>query len=190
MNERDAVQLWECVFLTRAEIDDLLQYVKSAALHRFIYPMFVFAAHTGARRSEIARAELTDLEDGFVMLHERKRSRESKTTRRVPLSGLLKNVMGEWIKDHSGGPLFYDDGEPFSRKSLAHHFKHTLKDSKWKALRGWHTFRHSYISCLATKGIDQRVIDELVGHCTEEQRRRYRHLLPSKITKCVVSVFG
>jgi hypothetical protein len=39
-------------------------------------------------------------------------------------------------------------------------------------------------------GVDQRIIDELVGHCTEQQRRRYRHLLPNKIKESVVSVFG
>jgi len=39
------------------------------------------------------------------------------------------------------------------------------------------------ISCLAAKGADQRIIDENVGHCTEKQRLRYRHLLPNKIKK-------
>ena len=190
LSESEAAELWECVFLTRPELDELLEYVKGAALHPFVYPMFVFAAHTGARRSEMARARLTDLEDGFVTLHERKRSRETKTTRRVPMSGLLKQVIGDWIRDHPGGPLFYDGSEPITRKALAHHFPYTLKDSKWKDLRGWHTFRHSYISCLAAKGVDQRIIDELVGHCTEQQRRRYRHLLPSTMTECVMAAFG
>jgi integrase len=45
-------------------------------------------------------------------------------------------------------------------------------------LKGWHVFRHSFISALASKGVDQRIIDDLVGHSTKEQRRRYRHLFP------------
>ena len=28
-------------------------------------------------------------------------------------------------------------------------------------------------------GVDQRLIDDWVGHTTEEMRRRYRHLIPS-----------
>ena len=32
------------------------------------------------------------------------------------------------------------------------------------ALKGWHVFRYSFISALASKGVDQRVIDDLVGH--------------------------
>ncbi len=190
LSEEDAAELWECVFLTRADLDELLEYVKTAARHPFIYPMFVFCGHTGARRSEMARARITDLDDGFVTLQERKRSRETKTTRRVPMTRLLMQVLGEWTGNHSGGPLFFDGGEPITRKALAHHFEYTLKDSKWKDLRGWHVFRHSFISCLAAKGVDQRIIDELVGHCTEQQRRRYRHLLPNSIKESVLSVFG
>jgi site-specific recombinase XerD len=105
------------------------------------------------------------------------------------MSGLFKRVIRAWGGDHSG-PLFGADGEPFTPKSLHHCFEYTLRDSKWKDLRGWHVFRHSFISCLACKGIDQRIIDELVGHCTEQQRRRYRHLLPNMIKQSVVSVFG
>lgn len=190
MNEAEAAELWECAFLTRPELDELLDYVKSVARHPFIYPMFLFCGHTGARRSEMARARITDLDNGFVTLRERKRSRETKTTRRVPMSGLLRKVMRDWARNHPGGPLFYDGCEPFTRKALAHHFGYTLGDSKWKDLKGWHVFRHSFISCLAANGVDQRIIDELVGHCTEEQRRRYRHLLPNTIKESVVSVFG
>jgi len=37
--------LWESVFLTIAEIDELLEYVWGAAERNVAYPMFVFAAH-------------------------------------------------------------------------------------------------------------------------------------------------
>jgi integrase len=189
-SEAEAAELWECVFLTRQDLEELLEYVKSTAMHPFIYPMFIFCAHTGARRSEMARARLADLADGFITLRERKRSRETKTTRRVPLSGLLQQVIGEWMIAHPGGPLFHDGGQPFTRKALAHHFNYTLRGSKWKDLQGWHVFRHSFISCLAAEGIDQRIIDDLVGHTTEQQRRPYRHLLPNKIRESIVAVFG
>jgi Phage integrase family len=104
------------------------------------------------------RASLADLDfrDGFVTLHERKKSRETKTTRRVPMSGLFKRVMREWVKGRSG-PLFSQHGEPFTPKALHHYFEYPLEQSKWKDLRGWHVFRHSYISCLACKGVDQRI---------------------------------
>jgi integrase len=191
LNGDEAAELWECAFLAQDDLAELLSYIKRVARHSFTYPMFVFCGHTGARRSEMARAQVSDLDfrDGFVTVRERKKSRETKTTRRVPMSGLFKRVMRDWIEGRTG-PLFSVDNEPFTPKALHHCFVYPLKDSKWKDLRGWHVFRHSFISCLACQGVDQRIIDELVGHCTEQQRRRYRHLLPNKIKASVVSVFG
>jgi integrase len=191
MDEEEAAELWECAFLTRDELNELLAHVEAAANHPYIYPMFVFCGHTGARRSEMARARVSDLDfrEGFVTLHERKKSRETKTTRRVPMSGLFRHVMRGWTKGRTG-PLFSVGGQAFTAKAMHHCFQFTLRDSKWQDLRGWHVCRHSYISALACKGVDQRIIDELVGHCTEQQRRRYRHLLPNKIKASVVAVFG
>jgi len=60
MSEEDAAEYWEAVYLTVTDLDDLLKHVENNRLP-FIYPMFVFAAHTGARRSEIARCRVSDI---------------------------------------------------------------------------------------------------------------------------------
>jgi hypothetical protein len=57
-------------------------------------------------------------------------------------------------------------------------------------LKGWHVLRHSFISALASNGIDQRIIDDLVGHATEEQRRPYRHLFPEVKQQALNLAFG
>ena len=38
--------------------------------------------------------------------------------------------------------------------------------SKWQVLLGWHVLRHSFASNCAAKGVDQRLIDEWMGHQT------------------------
>lgn len=43
---------------------------------------------------------------------------------------------------------------------------------------GVHTYRHSFASNLAAAGVDQRIIDEWMGHQTAAMRMRYRHLYP------------
>ena len=43
---------------------------------------------------------------------------------------------------------------------------------------GFHSYRHSFASNMAAAGVDQRVIDEIMGHTTEAMRKRYRHLFP------------
>ena len=70
------------------------------------------------------------------------------------------------------------------------HFVLTVRGSKWAVLRGWHVLRHSFASNLAAKGVDQRFIDEFLGHQTEAQRRRYRHLFPHQQRQVLCQVFG
>jgi integrase len=70
------------------------------------------------------------------------------------------------------------------------HLKRTLFDSRWEHVRGYHTLRHSFISALASREVDQRLIDEFVGHQSEEQRRRYRHIYPSVKDQAIAKVFG
>src|SRR5206468_11170127 len=115
----------------------------------------------------------------------------------------LAGILREWIADHPGGQfLFCHESEvarsktkrlecmAVTRNEANDHFKRTLQDSKWRVLRGWHVFRHSFVSNCAAAGVDQRVIDEWVGHQTDEQRKRYRHLLPSRQQQAIKAVFG
>ena len=58
-------------------------------------------------------------------------------------------------------------------------FRRTFAKSKWEKVKGFHVLRYSFASNLASKGVDQRIIDLWMGHQTEEMRLRYRHLLPT-----------
>src|SRR5262245_22062252 len=197
--------LWDCLFLTLPQIAELLTYVKEHSRVPFLYPMFAFAAHTGARRSEILRVRIEDVDftGQTVLLREKKRSKQKRTFRRVPLSPLLMAVLREWLSIHPGGPYFFcqnavvvhsktkrSAATPVTRDEVHDHFKRTLAESKWKVLRGWHIFRHSFCSNCAVTGIDQRLIDAWVGHTTEEMRRRYRHLFPHQQQTAIRLVFG
>ena len=108
--ERD---LWDCLFLTLPEVDELLAFVKEHATHPWVYPMFCLAAHTGARRSEMLRARVQDLdfEGETVLLHETKRARGRRTTRRAPMSPLLAATLKDWLAIHPGGPHLFCQAE-------------------------------------------------------------------------------
>jgi integrase len=198
-------ELWDCLFLTLPEIAELLQFVKGKARQPFIYPMFCFAAHTGARRSEMLRARINDvdLEAATACIRERKRAKGKRTSRRVALTPFLVGVLKDWLAAHPGGQHLFchelrvprsktkrAEYGPLTRDQAADHFKRTLAGSKWEKLRGWHVFRHSFVSNCAAKNIDQRVIDEWTGHQTEEMRRRYRHLFPHQQQTAIRLVFG
>ena len=190
-------ELWECLFLNRAEVQDVLDDVKKTARRSFVYPMFVFAAHTGARRSEILRSQIDDFDfhSRTVLIREKKKSRTKAITyRRVPMTSLFCDVMRAWFDNHPGGQFTICDGShttyPMSPFAAHDHFKRTLRGSKWEKIRGFHTFRHSFASNLAAASVDQRIIDEWMGHQTEEMRKRYRHLFPDQQRAAIDSVFG
>ena len=198
-------ELWDCLFLSQEEVAELLAFVKIMAIQRWIYPMFSLAAHTGTRRSELIRAKLSDLDldAGSLRIQEKKRKHGQRTSRRVPLSVFLVQVLRDWLNVHPGGPsLFAQDqmmahskkrrttASPITKDEAHDHFKRTLAGSKWSVLRGWHVLRHSFCSCCAAKGIDQRLINAWVGHQTEEMVQRYRHLFPGQERLAIETVFG
>ncbi len=205
LSKAQVADLWEAAFLTLPEIGELLEYVYEHARQPFIYPMFAFAAHTGARRSEMIRSEIMDIDfkSETVILHEKKRVRGKLSTRRVPLSPTLVTILKDWLQCHPGGSQTFCLSLKVlrSRKERAcsgpvtvdeahDHFKRTLANSKWSKLRGWHVFRHSFCSNCAATGLDQRIINAWTGHQTEEMVKRYRHLIPNQEQAAIQAVFG
>lgn len=195
LSEEEEYPLWECLYLTGEQIAEVLDHVKEAAKHPFIHAMFVFAAHTGARRSEILRSQIDDFkfDDGIVQIRAKKKSRDKRITfRHVDMSPMLVKVMQDWCEKHPGGkytiaaPTTMLRGKrrgpqtPLTPHEARDHFKRTLADSKWAKIRGFHVFRHSLASNLACAGVPEAIIDAWMGHQTEEMRRRYRHLFPAQ----------
>ena len=62
LSEEQQARLWDCLFLTSQQVEEVLDHVKETAKHPFIYPMFVLVAHTGARRSELLRSRVEDFD--------------------------------------------------------------------------------------------------------------------------------
>ena len=197
--------LWESLYLTLPQIEEVLDHVRKASQYTFVLPMFVLVAHTGARRSEILKSQMDDFdfESRTVLIREKKRNHEkSLTYRRVRMSDSLMSTMSDWFSHHPGGPYAIcappellrrkarERGLPLTRSEAHDHFKRALRGSKWSKIRGFHVFRHSFASNLAAAGVDQRIIDEWMGHQTEEMRKRYRHVFPDQQQKVIDSVFG
>ncbi len=232
LTKAEQADLWNAMYPTVEEIKSILKLVKSQPAQPFVYPMITFAAMTGARRSEIIRVKVTDIDltQNIVTIHEKKKVKNKTTTRRVPISPFLAKILKIWLKNHPGGQYLFcqttvvarskkrsptkgymsGDNKPTTaeartanlkpRETLpngpltsdeAHnHLKQVFKGTDWARIKGWHFFRHGFIGACATKSVDQRFIDEWVGHQTEEQRKRYRHLTPSSQQEALASVFG
>ena len=69
---------WESLFLSREQIIEVLNLVKTKPTRStYVYPMIVFIAHTGARRSEMLRSRVEDFKyaDNHVIIWEMKKKR-------------------------------------------------------------------------------------------------------------------
>lgn len=180
---------WECLYLSLKEVHEVLGHVRETSLHPFIHPMVVFAAMTGARRSEICRSRIEDWDFRTmnVKIREKKRKAGRSSFRMVEINSFLAGVMRPWLDNHPGGQFtIAKDGEPLTVKMASYHFDRTLsKHEKWKKIPGFHTLRHSFASILASEGVDEPTIDLWMGHQTLEQRERYRHLFPKNLKRSI-----
>ncbi|MBL6704899.1 MAG: site-specific integrase [Planctomycetaceae bacterium] len=204
LNEYEAEPLWQTLYLDASEIKKLLKYIREKATYGFLHPMCVLAGHTGARRSELCRARVADvdLEDSTIAIRERKRAQHQRTTRVVPLTLFARGVLADWLDEKEASPFLFPEpyrvdrergekAEPgaVSPKEASEHLNWTLATSRWDVIPGWHVLRHSFISNCACRVVDQRFIDAWVGHQTDEQRMRRQHLFPDSQQQAIDSVF-
>ena len=190
LNAKQAKPLWESLFLDEQQVTALLAHVLEHAIPPYVYPMYAFAAYTGARRSEILRSQIDDFdfEQRLVRIREKKRKKDlSISTRFVPLNQHVVSIMLEWFDLHPGGKYTiavggsHGGGMPRALKARSAHdaFKSPLKDSKWSVIRGFHVLRHSFGANLARSGkISSEIIGRWMGHSTEDMRELYQHLFP------------
>ena len=232
LNDAEICDLWDALYLKVDEIERVLRYVKTQTAQPFLFPMICTAAYTGARRSELIRMQVADVDFAgkTITIREKKRVRGKITTRRVPLSSSLAEILTTWLASHPGGPnLFCQQatvgrsrtrsrttghrGEKTRAKTSAErtatirtrgpgvvtpvttneaqdHLTRVLANSEWKVIRGWHTFRHSFVSACASKGIDQRLVESWAGHMSADMSRRYSHLYPSTQQEAMARVFN
>jgi integrase len=148
-------------------------------------------AYTGMRRGEILRLRWVDLdfEHGSLIARSKKQSRQAvETHRRIEMHAELQAILQNWrSKRPRGQYVICEQGrlDPLTPREANKLFWQPLRGTTWclKSSKNWfkigfHTYRHSFASNLAAAGVDQRIIDEFMGHTTEAMRRRYRHLFP------------
>jgi len=105
---------------------------------------------------------------------------------------LRPSEITDWMKERGRGKTLFckGDGKEITPREAMNYFDRAFRVSTWRVLRGLQVFRHSFCAALASKGVDQRIIDEVMGHSTEQQRRRYRHMFPDVTKTAMLSAFA
>ena len=202
LSDVEALRLWDCLYLGPPEIADLLSTVRANAKSDYGYLLHALPAYTGMRRGEVLRLRWldVDLDQACVYARSRKQSRsKTETVRRIDLHPELANELRAWRLLRPRGQYVIcekDTLEPLRNDCANRRFWQPMRHTAWclDHRRGWykvgfHTYRHSFASNLAAAGVDQRVIDEWMGHQTEAMRKRYRHLFP-KTRRSAIETFS
>lgn len=191
LTDEERLDLWDTLYLGPSEIAGLLATVRANAATDYAFVLHAIPAYTGMRRGEVLRLRWVDvdLDEGYVSARSRKQSRRKReTVRRIVLHPELKAELLAWREARPRGQFVVcepDGTGPINNDRANRVFWQPMRGTPWCLDNGrdlfkvgFHTFRHSFASNLAAAGVDQRVIDEFMGHTTEAMRKRYRHLFP------------
>jgi integrase len=191
LEERESAALWDSLYLTPTEIGTLLALVRSRAIKDYSSLLHTIPAYTGMRRGEVLRLTWSDVEfdqDSIVARSKKQSRQRAETTRRIDLHPELKALLLDWREQRPRGQFVVceaDSDSPLGVQAATRYFCQPMRGTAWCLSSqkrwfkvGFHTYRHSFASNLAARGVDQRIIDEWMGHQTEAMRKRYRHLHP------------
>jgi integrase len=104
----DSEKLWDALYLNIDQVSQLLAYVKAKADNDFTYPMFAFAAYTGARRSELLRSRVSDidLDGGVATIREKKRVKGKRQHAACPHIQTVGSHSSPLVR-HASGNTFH-----------------------------------------------------------------------------------
>lgn len=147
----------------------------------------------GVRPKELSMLCLgdIDLERGHVTI----RHTKTRTFRTIPINGRLRPylerlkkevpVLDRWKPREHHNLLFYNwavKGREVQIKSFKSSLQRVLNKLEWKT-KGVspYIFRHSFASHITARGINIRVVQELLGHSSIVMTQRYAHAFPEDL---------
>ncbi len=139
--------------------------------------MIYLAYANGLRNAEIRTLRLHDIrfERDEMRIHKGK----GKKDRVLPMSPVIKEILTEYIKEYQPGYWLFEGqkkGKPYSGGSIDTIFRRARKAAGLNPAYRLHDLRHSYATHLMEKGVDMRIIQELLGHKNIQTTMIYTHV--------------
>lgn len=146
-------------------------------LPEHLKPIVICALQTGLRKSNILqlRWELVDLEFRFieVLAQQNKGHKIIK----IPISDKLLETLESLPKNSEYVFANPDTGKPY--RDISEGFKNACGRANIENFR-FHDLRHTVATRLVEKGIDLRVVQEIMAHSTIVTTQRYMHPTPKR----------
>lgn len=148
---------------------DSIANVKHKALISTIYSC-------GMRISEALNLKISDVDSKRMMV--RIENSKGKRDREVMLSDKLLILLREYYAAYKPSKHMFEGqkGGKYSARSAEQVLKKAILKSKINKSASLHTLRHSYATHLIEKGIDIRIVQELLGHKNIKTTQIYTHI--------------
>src|SRR5262249_3071959 len=137
LSPRDILRLWDCLFLSPAEISDLLALVRERSIYDVTLLLHAIPAYTGMRRGEVMRLRWGDIEfdQDTGIARDLKQSRQTiETTRRIDLHPELKTILLDWRERRRVGQFVVCDPgshSMLSSREASGRFYYPLRGTRW-----------------------------------------------------------
>ena len=196
-------------YLTPDELDRLLKYIewheanKEDATGRspdldWVRDAILIAVSTGLRRGELLNLRWQDVDLNKGVIHVKNRAdfrTKSGAERVVPVRGRALDVLQRRADDRDafdGFVIVMADGTRPRPNRLTRTFKRMVKGAKLKDRDNlnFHSLRHSCGAWLASQGVSERVIQEILGHASSATTQIYSHVASHAVTDAMERVFG
>jgi len=137
---------------------------------------------TGMRASEICSVQLKDIDFGNGVIYTRGKGSKERS---IPFVGVVRRVIETYIEEtrpllnkHDDCWLFFSrNGEKLARDSLWHILHRRGKIAKIASSRLHpHVLRHTFATHLLRGGMDQRTLQEMLGHSSIMTTQKYTHI--------------
>jgi integrase len=143
---------------------------------------------TGARRGELQnmRWKDVDLNEALLVFPHTKNG----DVRVIPLAPEAAGILKERFRNRTIGPIDWVFPAPKceGHADFTHRFLRAVRHSGVEDFH-FHDLRHTAASEMASAGLSDRTIGEVLGHRTVQMVRRYSHLRPTDLREAV-SVLG
>lgn len=148
-------------------------------------PLFDLALNTGMRRGEQwnLKWDCVDLERAILTVYG-KRKPDGRRRRFVPINQPARSALERLHQQSKGSAYVSPRGRSSGERDWSEWFEGCVKMAGLENFT-WHDLRHTFASRLAMKGVPLPEIQELLGHTTIMQTRKYAHLSPGHLRSAV-----
>lgn len=152
--------------------------------------MILLALRTGMRLGELLGLDWSDINFGLNLLTVRRSIVEgivgtpkNHRERHIPLTPGLRDDLWK-VRKPIGWVFRREDGSALVHWHATTALRRACRQIGLHRI-GWHTFRHTFASHLAMKGIPLPVIQSLLGHSSITMTMRYAHLSPTALHSAI-----